>query len=68
MYIFVDSGASVYNLYDDEEESDNSSNGHRDKGQENDTTKEKMKLLRSKMADLNISKKVLLKPILFKIL
>lgn len=44
----------MYNLYDEGEESD----GSRDKGEENDKTKEKMKLLRMKMANLTIAKKV----------
>ena len=49
------SGASMYNLYDDEEED---VEGLREKLEENDKTRNKMKFLRSKMENMNITKKV----------
>ncbi len=49
------SGASVYNLYD-EEDDDNAA--ALDKNDENDKMKEKIKLLRSKMENMTVTKKV----------
>ncbi len=51
------SGASMYNLCDDEEDEDGVTMG-KEKVEENDKTKEKMKIIRSKMENLTIGKKV----------
>ena len=50
------SGASMYNLYDDDEPED--VEGLKEKLEDNDKTKGKMKLLRSKMENMVITKKV----------
>ena len=49
------SGASVYNLYDDEEEEGSAGNENLE---ENIRMKEKMRLLRTKMENLTVTKKV----------
>lgn len=49
------SGASIYNFNDDDEEEDAPS---KEKVEENEQLKEKMKQIRLKMDKLNISKKV----------
>ena len=56
MHIVVySSGASMYNLYDEEEEE---AETPKEETAENEQTKEKMKLLRMKMESLTINKKV----------
>ena len=50
-------GSGPYQLDDDEEESSGSSG--KEKGHENDKTREKMKLLRSKMDNMTVTKKVM---------
>ena len=47
----------MYNLCEEEDDSEGSG-GVKDKGEENDITKEKMKSLRLKMADLTLTRKV----------
>jgi hypothetical protein len=46
----------MYNLYDEEEDEDGPT---REKVEENDKTREKMKLLKSKMENLTLQKKVI---------
>ena len=54
---FVFSGASLYNLYDEDDE-ESSGTVPQETIQENNVTMNKMKLLRSKMQSLHMSKKV----------
>lgn len=58
------SGASMYNFNDEEEEDDSPS---KEKMEENEQLKEKMKQVRLKMDKLNISKKVRMNIILVQI-
>ena len=55
--VFSSSGASLYNLYDEDDE-ENSVSVPQETIQENNVTMNKMKLLRSKMESLHTSKKV----------
>ncbi len=52
---FYRSGASVYNLFDEE---DDDNVAALDKNDENDKMKEKIRLLRSKMENMTVAKKV----------
>ena len=56
-WFFVFSGASLYNLYDEDDE-ESSVTVPQETIQENNVTMNKMKLLRSKMQSLHMSKKV----------
>ena len=66
-FVVVHSGASMYNLCDEEEEEDGGATS-KDKVDENDKTKEKMKIIRTKMENLTLNKKVPAKVICLSIL
>ena len=54
----VFSGASMYNLCDEEEEEEESEASGKDESHENNKTREKMKSLKLKMENLSLNKKV----------